>query len=174
MTWCSTSISETYLPTTTVERFRMLWVDRDTGRSTCNSLTCWAIPSTVTGIPAGAIELELTRIPFVLLDIGDSMIKDVVNHQIASLNLGSGDVNYALKAELPLLRRAEGPAGLGQPSRRTPSAKTDGDYRRPGCCGERHQGRVTQGRTYHPTRIRRHSSIRRVSRRRRRWNCKPS
>ena len=55
----------------------------------------------MTGIPAGAVELELTRIPFVLLDIGDSMIKDVVNHQIALLNLGSGDVNYALKANFP-------------------------------------------------------------------------
>ncbi len=36
-----------------------------------------------------------------LLDIGDSMIKDVVNHQIALLNLGSSDVNYALKANFP-------------------------------------------------------------------------
>ena len=47
------------------------------------------------------MELELTRIPFVLLDIGDSMIKDVVNHQIALLNLVSSDVNYALKSNFP-------------------------------------------------------------------------
>jgi len=37
----------------------------------------------------------------VLLDIGDSLIKDVVNHQIALLNLGSSDVNYALKSNFP-------------------------------------------------------------------------
>ena len=53
------------------------------------------------GNPGGVIQLELRRIPFVLLDIGDSMIKDVVNHQIALLNLGSGDVNYALKSNFP-------------------------------------------------------------------------
>ena len=33
----------------------------------------------------GPVELELTRIPFVLLDIGDSLIKDVCHHQIALL-----------------------------------------------------------------------------------------
>jgi hypothetical protein len=46
-------------------------------------------------------ELQLTRIPFVLLDIGDSLLKDVCKHQIALLNLGSSDVAYALKANFP-------------------------------------------------------------------------
>ncbi len=91
----------TYLPTTTVERFRMLWIDRDTGRVNLQFLDTAGNPIDRDGNPAGAIELELTRIPFVLLDIGDSMIKDVVNHQIALLNLGSSDVNYALKANFP-------------------------------------------------------------------------
>ncbi len=91
----------TYLPTTTVERFRMLWIDRDTGLVNLQFLDTAGNPIDRDGNPAGAVELELTRIPFVLLDIGDSMIKDVVNHQIALLNLGSGDVNYALKANFP-------------------------------------------------------------------------
>ena len=91
----------TYLPTTTVERFRMLWIDRDTGKVNLQFLDTAGNPIDREGNPAGAVELELSRIPFVLLDIGDSMIKDVVNHQIALLNLGSSDVNYALKANFP-------------------------------------------------------------------------
>ena len=47
------------------------------------------------------MQLDLDRIPFVILDIGDSLIKDVCQHQIALLNLGSSDVNHALKANFP-------------------------------------------------------------------------
>ena len=36
-----------------------------------------------------------------MLDIGDSLIKDVCQHQIALLNLGSSDVNYALRSNFP-------------------------------------------------------------------------
>jgi hypothetical protein len=75
----------TYLPTTTVERFRMLWIDRDTGLVNLQFLDTAGNPIDREGNPAGAVELELTRIPFVLLDIGDSMIKDVVNQANESL-----------------------------------------------------------------------------------------
>jgi hypothetical protein len=91
----------TYLPTTTVERFRMLWINRETGFVNLQFLDTDGNPVDRDGNPGGVIELELRRIPFILLDIGDSMIKDVVNHQIALLNLGSSDVNYALKANFP-------------------------------------------------------------------------
>ena len=53
------------------------------------------------GNPGGPIELELTRIPFVMMDIRDSLLKDICNHQIALLNLLSSDVNFALKANFP-------------------------------------------------------------------------
>lgn len=91
----------TYLPTTTVERFRMLWINRETGFVNLQFLDTDGNPVDRDGNPGGVIELELRRVPFILLDIGDSMIKDVVNHQIALLNLGSSDVNYALKANFP-------------------------------------------------------------------------
>ena len=93
--------NKTYLPTTTVERFRMLWIDRDTGYVNLQFLDTDGNPVDRDGNPGGVLQLELRRIPFVLLDIGDSMIKDVVNHQIALLNLGSSDVNYALKSNFP-------------------------------------------------------------------------
>jgi hypothetical protein len=50
----------------------------------------------------GVINLELMRIPFVMPGIGSSLLKDVYKHQVALLNLGSSDIAYALKANLPL------------------------------------------------------------------------
>ena len=47
------------------------------------------------------MQLELDRIPFVMLDIGNSLVKDVCQQQIALLNLGSSDVNYALRSNFP-------------------------------------------------------------------------
>jgi hypothetical protein len=45
--------------------------------------------------------LSLPRIPFVILDIGESLLKDVAGHQIALLNMASTDVFYAHKANFP-------------------------------------------------------------------------
>lgn len=55
-----------------------------------------------TGNPAGPILLELSRIPFVLIDLGASLIADVCQHQIALLNLASSDVNQAVNANFPI------------------------------------------------------------------------
>ena len=49
----------------------------------------------------GVINLQLDRIPFSMLSIGGSLLKDVYKHQVALLNLGSSDVSYALKANFP-------------------------------------------------------------------------
>jgi len=50
----------------------------------------------------GIINLDLTRLPFTMPSIGSSLLKDVYKHQVALLNLGSSDVAYALKANIPL------------------------------------------------------------------------
>jgi len=47
------------------------------------------------------ITLEMDRIPFTLLDIKGSILKDVSMHQKALLNLGSSDISYALKSNFP-------------------------------------------------------------------------
>lgn len=49
----------------------------------------------------GVTNLELERIPFTMPTIGSSVLKDVCKHQVALLNLGSSDVAYVLKANLP-------------------------------------------------------------------------
>jgi hypothetical protein len=91
----------TLLPLRSFDRFRMLWIDQETGFVNLQFMDDKGNIIDREGNPGGPIKLELTRIPFVLLDIGDSLIKDVCQHQIALLNLGSSDVNYALKANFP-------------------------------------------------------------------------
>lgn len=94
---------QTMLPTLTTQRYRLLWVDRETGQV---MLQLYSLKGEAVGLdnqPSGPIPLELTRIPFVMLDIGESLLKDVCYHQIALLNLVSSDVNYALKANFPFL-----------------------------------------------------------------------
>jgi hypothetical protein len=89
----------TLLPTTITERYRHMWLDAGQVMvqyydKEGNSIT-------------EPERLELTRIPFVLLDLGDSLIKDVADHQIALLNLSSSDLNYALKANFPFYTQQE-------------------------------------------------------------------
>ena len=88
------------LPTAEVTRYRHLWLNEDgfvnvQFYNNGNELT------DRDGNPDGPTTLNLRTIPFVLLDIGDSLIKDVCEYQIAMLNLISSDVNYALQANFP-------------------------------------------------------------------------
>ena len=92
------------LPIGSYERFRLVWIDPGSGHVMVRFLNTAAEPiDPMSGLPTldPPIELQLTRIPFILLDIGESLMKDVANHQIALLNLGSSDVSYALKANYP-------------------------------------------------------------------------
>jgi len=89
------------LPTITVQRYRYLRIDPSTGRVHLQFYNLNKEPVDQDGNPGGEIQLELDRIPFVLLDIGGSLIEDVCQQQIALLNLGSSDVNYALRSNFP-------------------------------------------------------------------------
>ena len=51
----------------------------------------------------GSVLTNLNRVPFVLFDIGDSLMKDVASYQRALLNLSSNDVYYALRSNAPFL-----------------------------------------------------------------------
>ena len=91
----------TMLPLENYQRMRMLWIDQNTGLVNLQFYSTDGDPTDREGNPGGPIELELTRIPFVMLDITDSLLKDICNHQVALLNLLSSDVNFALKANFP-------------------------------------------------------------------------
>lgn len=45
--------------------------------------------------------LELTRIPFVLLQISDSLLKDAADYQISMMNMESCDIGYSIQSNFP-------------------------------------------------------------------------
>lgn len=45
--------------------------------------------------------LNLPRIPFVIAEISESLLQDIADYQVALLNLGSSDMNYAMKSNFP-------------------------------------------------------------------------
>ena len=47
------------------------------------------------------IQLNLKRIPFVLLELPNSLMADIVDYQIALLNIESSDIAYILKSNFP-------------------------------------------------------------------------
>lgn len=94
----------TFLPINEFKRFRLLTIN-DRGRVEIQFYDEKGdVIDPQTGLPIideGPIELALTRIPFVMLDLGGSLLDDVASYQIALLNLISSDVNYALLANFP-------------------------------------------------------------------------
>ncbi len=104
------------LPSGELERYRMIWIDDETGKVNIQfyNLDSKPInPQTNVTTNTGPIQLNLTRIPFVMMDIGDSLLKDVCKHQIALLNLCSSDVAYALKSNFPFYTEQADLRGVG-------------------------------------------------------------
>lgn len=51
--------------------------------------------------------LALKRIPFMVIDIGESLLTDIADHQIALTNLESSDIAYIFRANFPLYTEQE-------------------------------------------------------------------
>jgi hypothetical protein len=129
------------LPQQTTQRYRKVWINPATGFV---NVQFYDLNEILIG---GPIELALTRIPFVMLDIGDSLMKDVAQHQIALLNLASSDVNYALKSNFPFYTEQRDSRAVGSHLKRTASdgtATTGGQ----GADDDVLKVGVTQGRYY--------------------------
>ncbi len=47
------------------------------------------------------VDLDLPRLPFVILQLCDSLLADAADYQIAHMNLASSDLAYALKSNMP-------------------------------------------------------------------------
>lgn len=103
--WCidfESSWGQIQLPKGKFERFRLVWIDPNDGFVWYQFFDAAGMPIEADGTPGSEPKrLSLRRIPFVLFDIGDSLLKDIANHQIALLNLGSSDISYTLKANFP-------------------------------------------------------------------------
>jgi hypothetical protein len=92
------------LPSGEYERYRLMWINKDTGFVNVQFYNLSGAPIESDGTPQGVetpTVLELRSIPFVMFDIGDSLLKDTIGHQRALLNLTSSDVSYALRANFP-------------------------------------------------------------------------
>lgn len=99
---CVSYDSSNWLPAVEFKRYRRLWINPDTGFVNLEFYDYEGTPVDKYGQPAARpIELQIRKIPFVLLSIGESLLKDVCDHQIALLNLGSSDINYALRSNFP-------------------------------------------------------------------------
>ena len=118
---------EYYLPYNSLRRYRHVWKDENTGN-------VWIQFYDESGEASGQyegeeladpIELNIQRIPFVLLEISDSLLMDVANYQIAHLNLASSDMAYLLKANFPFY------VEQFDPRTQSPFLKNEGVNQRP-------------------------------------------
>jgi len=121
---CMDYDQSTWLPLSNFQRLRLIWIDKETGLVKLQFYSADGNPTNRDGQPGGPITLELNRIPFVMLDLGDSLLKDICNHQIALLNLLSSDVNFALKANFPFYIEQRDLRAVG--SHLKPAANPDG------------------------------------------------
>jgi hypothetical protein len=97
-----TGVSNTY------QSYRYYYINDDTGFVNLQLLD-------KDGVENGpVIELRLKSIPFVMFDIGDSLIKDVCRHQVALMNLISSDTSYAIESNFPFLTKQVGNNNAGQ------------------------------------------------------------
>lgn len=106
--------SRTFLPIDYSQRYRLVWIDDATGFVNVQFLNSEGQDISRDGVlGVGPVQLGIRRIPFVLMDIGKSLIKGVCQHQIAMLNLGSSDVSYALKSNFPIYTEEKSRKGAG-------------------------------------------------------------
>jgi hypothetical protein len=67
---------------------------------TDNNKVAWQIYNSDSQL-IGNGTLNISKIPFIIFQINDSLLSDVARHQIALLNLESSDVSYALLSNVP-------------------------------------------------------------------------
>jgi hypothetical protein len=139
------------LPTGTYTRFRLLWVDEKTGTVKAKFFDNESHPIDIKGNSVNedkSINLNLKRIPFVMLDVKGSLLKDVSNHQKALLNLGSSDVSYALKANYPFYTEQKDMRAVGAHLKSNVSDEGTTGTTKNNKGGTEHTTGVSRGRAY--------------------------
>lgn len=105
---CDECDSETGLISGTWERYRLMFVDPD-GQVRARFFKHEVVDGKTKEVKINLhgeptlddYELDIPAIPFVKLELTNSLLADVANHQIALLNLESSDISYALKSNFP-------------------------------------------------------------------------
>jgi len=139
----------TMLPSTTGQRYRLMWIDEETGKVMLQFYNLEGQEIGPDGLPSmGPVQLELDQIPFVMLDIEDSLLKDVAYYQVALLNLVSSDVSYALRANFPFLVEQRDLRATGAHLKRVATADGTATSGGQGAADEDVQVGTTHGRAY--------------------------
>ncbi len=100
------------LPKDVKERFRLVFIDEDDGkvhirffnRNVQEGQQQLVVENQIDqhGNPTDTdIILDVETIPFILVELSDSLLSNIANHQIALLNLESSDIAYALLSNFP-------------------------------------------------------------------------
>lgn len=142
--------AETGLATGCAQRYRRLWIDGGQVMvqfyNKDGEKTYW--DGEKSDGTSSVIALEIPRIPFVLLEISDSLLAEVSNYQIALLNLASSDMAYALHANFPFYTEQFEPRAANE-FQRKPGNELGGQAA-DGTAGKTEEVKVgpTQGRRY--------------------------
>ena len=101
------AIDETYgLVTSEIVRYRLL-------RKTEEGILVQFFNSTGEELHDLRTIVNLPEIPFIILDLNNSLLTDVADYQVALLNMSSGDVNYACKSNFPFYTEQYSPQSEG-------------------------------------------------------------
>jgi hypothetical protein len=93
----------TGLPTGQWKRHRLCWIDPATGIVWCRMFNENGEQIDLDGnLSTADFKIDLPYIPFITLELTDSLLADVANHQIALTNLESSDMAYTLKSNFPI------------------------------------------------------------------------
>lgn len=90
----------------TVERFRHMWLAFNEVTQKMETHIQFWVPNSETNAVEDTkqgeeIILPLERLPFVVLELKESLMIDISDYQIGLLNLASADMNYCVKANFP-------------------------------------------------------------------------
>jgi len=98
-------------------RFRHYWINEDDGFVWCqffdeNGDLDIENPE--------AVRLDIKKIPFVMLELDNSLLTDASDYQVALLNMASSDVTYAVKSNIPIYTEQSDPRHSSKHLRRRP------------------------------------------------------
>lgn len=86
--------------------------------------------------------LRIKKIPFIVMELTDSLMADAANYQIALLNMGSSDVAFCLKGNFPFYTEQTDPRSTGGHLKKSTDQNSDGTV------DDEIQAGVMHGRTY--------------------------
>lgn len=116
------------LPSGREDRYRLVWKD-ESGVIRCrfyNKNKKVIFGPTADKLTGDIILQGMTVVPFTMPNIGESLLTDVSSYQKALLNLVSGDVNWALKSNVPFLTIQEELRSTGSHLKKTADDATPG------------------------------------------------